>query len=133
MQGDLVLMSSVLHRLPALWPGRNQWLQPRDLWVSRIQSRSPVAGLSRCSTSPTRAGSKAVGIHLGQRGGLGMQVEKQPGPATGLLRGAAKTGVGGGGGPVSAKPHAAPEEPAFWIRQYPEKSAGGRSLGWQAG
>lgn len=43
----------------------------------------------------------------------------------GLLQGAVNTRVGKGSGPESAKPHAALEEPAFWIRQYPERAVGG--------
>lgn len=46
----------------------------------------------------------------------------------GLLQGAVNTRVGIGSGPESAKPHAALEEPAFWIQQYPEKAVGGCSL-----
>ena len=46
----------------------------------------------------------------------------------GLLQGAVNTRVGKGSGPESAKPHAALEEPAFWIRQYPERAVGGRLL-----
>ena len=43
-------------------------------------------------------------------------MENSPGLPVGLRQGAANTRVGKGGGPDSAKPHAALEEPAFWIQ-----------------
>lgn len=70
---------------------------------------------------------------LAEWDGLGKEVENSLGLPVGPPQGAANTKVGNGGGPDSAKPHAALGEPAFWIQQYPEKSVAGTLVGWQAG
>ena len=56
------------------------WLQLGGLWVSRIQSWSPAAGL-KGQQSPPSAGGRAAGIHLGQVEGLRNVGGEPPTPA----------------------------------------------------
>ena len=103
------------------------------LWVPRIQSRSPVAGLSRGNKSPPSAGGKTAGIHLGWVGWLRKVGGEQPGPAGRAAAGSCEYQGGERRWPWLSQATCCPWRACFLDSVVSRKISGGTLVGWQAG